>query len=1007
MNYRIEIVDKENETDPLILEHAERDSISLEWLGGDDEKQLIVGSQIAFTMEVGDARDGAFDQYFTSKEQRYLAQIIEEGSDDIIWQGYLLPESYSEPYRGAIFYVNFDATDGLGLLKGKKLPDQYYKNEYSVIEYLRQVIKLTGLELPIYFSPAIVNSNEDNWDEIYLDGLDFVDDDNQIDAYDILKQILNSIRCQIYQAENRWYIEGFNKRQLISQKFKVYNVNNNAFFKTTVEKNIKELTYLPTPDITMIPPVGQINVSQEYEPLDTKDTLTVDEDNPWIVNDAIIQPFWYSDKWSLQDKFRPQIRKPNNKLVTLYNLAISDQNVDQYFTELVKPFYVQQGQRINFDIDITQLGNETLPEDVITDEFEEDIQNRQIFEILLNDKIISTNRGASLIDKEYLEYNSSGNAKADFDVEIDQTGILQMRLCMPKGTITYDSGSGATTIYGGSIWNKLKITNVASEDTINVSKVNDEFSSITNDVELEFADNPLLTNKTFRLKKQREIIANGNIFWFEIIDYNLYEGDLYAQVPIRCAVLAKQFQNIPSTLMHVNDDQSNIGQFINGNEILFNWLGGETHVINLGNLTSFAKGHIYIDVKGFEEATSDRSKWQQWSDDVAQSRNNRYAEVVANIEQKLFLEPNYKQEAETDVPVKYNDVIRFRYKDIDRYFTPTNCAWFPDGGTSNVTLQEMKYNGRRAVELNTFVDAGPDRFLPATGAPNDDQIYYDTSIISTPSGTIQNVEFIEISADGNYNISTNNLTPDVFIFNLDGDNYEFELKVTDSNGNVASDTFKIIRQAEKNVNLQLLPSESFNNTNTLFFVDNNIDIKMSQEKQDTYQLFFSPNLQSVEVANITFDVLFNALNNYDTILKPLQPGDFPGQKNRYFIDKNTCRITVEKNGIEIYRWERKKRDLQDDRFNLEKINNIVQSPEFITTGTADIIKFKLYTYHELNFDSDLILSAGTPADNVISSELEIKNITKLKIKNVEFLRDNIKQNTAFLPKIKEIQTNES
>jgi hypothetical protein len=54
-----------------------------------------------------------------------VLKLLKNFDDDSIWQGYILPDLYSEPYKQVNFFVNFTATDGLARLKGKYLTDDF------------------------------------------------------------------------------------------------------------------------------------------------------------------------------------------------------------------------------------------------------------------------------------------------------------------------------------------------------------------------------------------------------------------------------------------------------------------------------------------------------------------------------------------------------------------------------------------------------------------------------------------------------------------------------------------------------------------------------------------------------------------------------------------------------------------------------------------------------------------------------------------------------------------
>lgn len=107
MNYEIIIEDMHNLVEPLVLHHAERGTIYQRWLGGDDKTQPLVGCELNYSLEVHGGEDAMYIEYFTSDEKRFRVTKKIEGTEDIVYRGFLLPESYDEPYISQLFYVNF------------------------------------------------------------------------------------------------------------------------------------------------------------------------------------------------------------------------------------------------------------------------------------------------------------------------------------------------------------------------------------------------------------------------------------------------------------------------------------------------------------------------------------------------------------------------------------------------------------------------------------------------------------------------------------------------------------------------------------------------------------------------------------------------------------------------------------------------------------------------------------------------------------------------------------
>jgi len=199
MSYYIDIIDTTSPLVQIVPKASSASGIALEWKGGDSkDDMIIVGSNLKFDMLTVDDTDAAFVEFFTGDEHRFKTQVKSSVDDSIVWQGYILPDLYSEPYKNGKFFVSFTAVDGLGRLKGKFLPGEYYSKEKSVIDIYCQILRLTGLDLELYFAPAIENFVNKNWHTIYIDTESFIDNKKKKDAYAIFETLLSDTLCGCY-----------------------------------------------------------------------------------------------------------------------------------------------------------------------------------------------------------------------------------------------------------------------------------------------------------------------------------------------------------------------------------------------------------------------------------------------------------------------------------------------------------------------------------------------------------------------------------------------------------------------------------------------------------------------------------------------------------------------------------------------------------------------------------------------------------------------------------------
>lgn len=290
MDYYIDILDLE-EDQKISLENAIASSLVLKWKGNDNiNENFIVGSSFGFTLI---SRDGcnspAFIDLLTNNELRYQVQIKESISPfRIIWVGHLLPDLYSEPYRPGVVPVNFTATDGLARLKAKFLPEDFYREEKSVINIIAACLSLTGLELDIELSPAIQTTKNEDWSNIYVDTSWFDENNKKNDAYTILEDLLKSMMCSVYQRDSIWKIEGLNVQNERVYLKKRYNYKGELYpsaFPMSI-RDIKQPIFLDEPIISSIVPYGKISIKSKNKPIELPESLTKIRNNGWSSNDV-------------------------------------------------------------------------------------------------------------------------------------------------------------------------------------------------------------------------------------------------------------------------------------------------------------------------------------------------------------------------------------------------------------------------------------------------------------------------------------------------------------------------------------------------------------------------------------------------------------------------------------------------------------------------------------------------------------------------------------------------
>lgn len=325
----IKIIDRFQNNRMMQVETTQIGAPKLTYNGADDKYQPIMAAEFSFNLTVTDRTDGKFFHLYTGNEKRYYV-LVEDQSLNMLFEGYLLPDFYEEPYKNGVIFVNLVATDGIGLIKGQYLPNLYYKKETSVIKLIAECLRLTKLEKEICFAPAIVSAATSyRWDEIAVNGASYLESDDPIrytglffanevlpspkNAYDILELLLKNIGCTLYGQADKWYIEGINRKHETSQLNEIYTFDGVYISNQTLTKNVVDVTFFANPTVKIISPWKRIDVSWDC---DEDGDLIPD----WAITENIDQPllgnnvpdvfsFWKATGSLVVDVFSDQLTR--------------------------------------------------------------------------------------------------------------------------------------------------------------------------------------------------------------------------------------------------------------------------------------------------------------------------------------------------------------------------------------------------------------------------------------------------------------------------------------------------------------------------------------------------------------------------------------------------------------------------------------------------------------------------------------------------------------------------
>jgi|GEM_PF-1508290 len=194
---------------PITLSYKKQDLIS-----------PIMGSEL--TIGLMSTTNGRYIEFATAAPLQYYVDVLQSlnngSSYSTYWSGVNTTDCYSEPYQDAPYTINLKFNCGLGELQFHR-----YENSGNLVEGLESLI-LT-ISNCLSFLPytknvrEIINIREDRTldtsgflEQVFLSDMGFtqIADDGAlhgIKCNTLLNQILTSLNCRMYQANNMWYIE--------------------------------------------------------------------------------------------------------------------------------------------------------------------------------------------------------------------------------------------------------------------------------------------------------------------------------------------------------------------------------------------------------------------------------------------------------------------------------------------------------------------------------------------------------------------------------------------------------------------------------------------------------------------------------------------------------------------------------------------------------------------------------------------------------------------------------
>jgi hypothetical protein len=821
MSYYIDIIDQVLQENLFVLEVASKSGVVLSWSGSDRKDDLgIVGSNLLFDLAHREKVDAKFIKFFTGNEIRFKAELRKQEDDTLIWSGFLIPDTYSEPYTNSVTFVQMTASCGLGRLKGKYLPEAFYRDEKSVIQIIAEILKMTALNLLIHFNPAIENSVQKDYNQIYKDTALFIDGKKKKDAYKIFEELLADMLSVCYQADGVWNIEGYNQRFVKNLNVKVYDYQG-AFVGTLQKTRLsKKLKAFVEPVVTQIPPYNMISVTHKRVPQSFPATIAKEKNEGWTVSNLVKGEIYATD-WNGNNGYYAKTKNPdyNVQLLKYYTPNLVPPTTTAFnendFVDLKNKIFVYKYQKIKFKAVFGWLKFASG----LTASDDTRFNNPFFYELRLNDTVLYSNKKTNPKENEYLIFEED-KAQLDFEIIMPEDGLIDLKIWR-SGKDVY-----TTNCIGFDI-KELELSPIAFEEEMIVEDlINDEFT-VDKEIELTCADDETGFSDAFRLAKLKEAGAVFNEIQIPILYGFPQNGKHYAVVDLEGANLIKD--NINTTYW--------FGELLVGIEVVYNYAESEKMVILTDN-PLINQGYFTVKVYKNVDVLGSRKFWQQWTDSIYKIETNRYANTVANIIRRMYATATEKIDATFNGAVKFNDFLLFKYVS-DRQYIVTNCAWNLDTNKSEVTMCQSVYRdsgntGPNPENIPPIVNAGVDIVLDsAQSTASLLAVAYDTD------GYIVSQNWTKTTGGfGDVIVTPNQLATD--LQNLTEDEYEYRIDVMDNNGASAFDTVKLIRRKDYTVSLVQtagVPPGVYLNYKYNFQITPNLDPSFNLVLKGTINLF--------------------------------------------------------------------------------------------------------------------------------------------------------------------------
>lgn len=455
----IQIIDTYENDRELRVEVTRESAPKLIFDSGDSILEPLMPSELKFDMRVPGAEDAFFKHLFTGDEKRFLVKlnaIDAEENIKLLWQGFLLPDLYSETYKNGNLFVEFSATDMIATLKNKYFKPWEYHRKINIMRLLSEIMQQTGVAQKFVVMPALVHqSSLVPWYYLNLELSTYYDGKKGENLYELLSSVLQSNLLTIRSFEGYWWLEGVNRKFEPSGNALLFDesgVYENVF---EFSRNVKQLDFgVGTLNFTAKTPFKEVivdfagNNNNNFFP----DDIVNREAYFGVVTDGEFdetsQKTSILGYWQKVGNVNITFKNADHKLIFGTNVTPSSDIViteamalSNYFSCKYSPFVVQNKQyRLKIELLLTIEFD--IPAWIKEVRLPEAFFNRAVvYQLNLNGFEVYSNRPGFGDRKEnqfFYQYESKlppnvHKVKMNLDagLQFDQTGFLNFRFLSP------------------------------------------------------------------------------------------------------------------------------------------------------------------------------------------------------------------------------------------------------------------------------------------------------------------------------------------------------------------------------------------------------------------------------------------------------------------------------------------------------------------------------------------------------------------------------------------------